>query len=67
MTNDGELGNAILHPRYEVKKTYEAWVAGFPSAQQLERLEQGIEIEGITTQPPRYTCSNEARIKVWWK
>nr|WP_321466271.1 pseudouridine synthase [uncultured Desulfobulbus sp.] len=51
MTNDGELGNAILHPRYEVKKTYEAWVAGFPSAQQLERLEQGIEIEGITTQP----------------
>jgi len=51
MTNDGELGNAILHPRYEVKKTYEAWVAGFPSAQQLERLEKGIEIDGITTQP----------------
>jgi len=51
MTNDGELGNAILHPRYEVNKTYEAWVAGFPSARELERLERGIEIEGIMTQP----------------
>ncbi|MDD2463433.1 MAG: pseudouridine synthase [Desulfobulbus sp.] len=51
MTNDGELGNAILHPRYEVNKTYEAWVAGFPSSQQLERLEHGIKIEGIMTQP----------------
>lgn len=51
MTNDGELGNAILHPRFEVNKTYEAWVAGFPSAQQLEKLEHGIEIEGVLTQP----------------
>ncbi len=28
MTNDGELGNTILHPRFEVKKTYEALVIG---------------------------------------
>lgn len=53
MTNDGEMGNAILHPRFEVNKTYEAWVAGFPSSQQLEKLEQGIEIEGILTQPAK--------------
>ena len=51
MTNDGELANAVLHPRYEVNKTYEAWVAGFPSANQLQRLEQGIVIEGVMTLP----------------
>lgn len=51
MTNDGELGNAVLHPRFEVNKTYEAWVAGFPSVQQLEKLEHGIEIEGVLTRP----------------
>ena len=51
MTNDGELGNAVLHPRYEVNKTYEAWVAGFPSSRELERLERGIEIEGVMTRP----------------
>lgn len=53
MTNDGELGNAILHPRFEVNKTYEAWVAGFPSAQHLQQLERGIVLEGIKTYPAR--------------
>ncbi len=53
MTNDGELGNAVLHPRFEVSKTYEAWVSGFPSAQHLQRLEQGIILEGGKTYPAR--------------
>ncbi len=53
MTNDGELGNAVLHPRFEVNKTYEAWVAGFPSARHLEQLEQGIILEGVKTSPAR--------------
>jgi 23S rRNA pseudouridine2605 synthase len=51
MTNDGELANAVLHPRYNVNKTYEAWVTGFPTAEQLQRLERGIEIEGTVTLP----------------
>ena len=51
MTNDGELGNAILHPRFEVKKTYEALVTGAPSPEKLKRLEQGIEIDGGRTRP----------------
>jgi 23S rRNA pseudouridine2605 synthase len=51
MTNDGELGNAILHPRFEVKKTYEALVTGAPSLEKLRRLELGIEIDGGRTRP----------------
>lgn len=51
MTNDGELGNAILHPRFEVNKTYEATVTGSPAQDMLRLLEQGIEIEGIKTRP----------------
>ncbi len=61
MTNDGELGNAILHPRFEVNKTYEAWVAGFPSAQELGRLERGIEIEGVMTQPAQIRVLKRAK------
>lgn len=53
MTNDGELGNAILHPRFEVNKTYEATVAGSPSRDQLRLLEQGIDIEGVRTRPAK--------------
>lgn len=51
MTNDGELGNAVLHPSFEVNKTYEAWVAGFPSSQHLQHLERGIVLEGVKTSP----------------
>ncbi len=51
MTNDGELGNSILHPRFEVKKTYEALVVGSPSPDKLNRLEQGIELDGFRTRP----------------
>ena len=28
LTNDGDLTNRLLHPRHEVPKTYEVWVAG---------------------------------------
>jgi 23S rRNA pseudouridine2605 synthase len=40
MTNDGELANRILHPRYEVNKTYQAEVRGVPSPAHLKLLEQ---------------------------
>jgi len=53
MTNDGTLTNRILHPRYEVNKTYEALVTGSLSKEQLILLEQGIVIDGVKTQPAR--------------
>lgn len=51
LTNDGALGNKILHPRFEVKKTYEATVKGAPKAAGLRQLEQGIMLEGQKTWP----------------
>lgn len=51
MTNDGELANRILHPRFEVNKTYEALVAGAPSKEALALLAGGIEIDGVRTHP----------------
>ena len=51
MTNDGDLGNFILHPRYEVNKTYEALVVGTPTAEELRFLERGVEIDGERTRP----------------
>lgn len=51
MTNDGEMGNAILHPRFEVNKTYVALVSGSPSPDKLRRMEQGIELDGVKTRP----------------
>ncbi len=42
MTNDGELANRLMHPRFGVEKTYLAQVAGFPSAEDLAQLLQGV-------------------------
>jgi 23S rRNA pseudouridine2605 synthase len=53
MTNDGALGNRILHPRFEVNKTYEATVKGSPRTSALKRLEQGIVLDGRKTWPAR--------------
>jgi len=53
LTNDGSLGNRILHPSFEVNKTYEATVKGMPRPTKLQRLEQGIVLDGRKTWPAR--------------
>lgn len=53
LTNDGRLGNYVLHPRYEVNKTYQATVQGMPAPSKLRKLEQGIVIDGQKTWPAK--------------
>ena len=54
LTNDGELANRLMHPRYEVGKTYKVWVQGLPTAQSLERLRKGVDIgDDRPTSPAR--------------
>jgi 23S rRNA pseudouridine2605 synthase len=42
LTNDGELANRLMHPRYGVEKTYLVQVAGHPSHDDLHQLLQGV-------------------------
>lgn len=51
LTNDGALANKLLHPRYEVNKTYEATIQGFPQPSALQQLEQGVVLDGHKTWP----------------
>jgi pseudouridine synthase len=51
-TNDGELTQALAHPRYEHEKEYEAGVDRPPTQPQLDQLRAGVEIgEGERTHP----------------
>lgn len=52
-TNDGELANRLMHPRYQVKKVYEVKVKGYVEDKDLEKLEKGIFIDGRKTAPAR--------------
>ncbi len=45
LTNDGELANRLLHPRYGIEKEYLAEVNGVPTARQLSRIRRGVELE----------------------
>lgn len=45
LTNDGELANRVMHPRYGVEKEYLAEVEGDPSRQALNRLTRGVQLE----------------------
>jgi pseudouridine synthase len=51
LTNDGKLAYRLTHPRFQVAKTYQVWIAGQPGPGQLERLRQGIIIDGRKSAP----------------
>ncbi len=53
MTNDGELTNRLIHPRYEIKKNYLVKIQGHPEKVQISRLERGIPIDGKKTAPAK--------------
>ena len=52
-TNDGELGNALLHPARQVDKVYEALVEGRPGHEQIAQLEGGVKLDDGWTAPAR--------------
>jgi 23S rRNA pseudouridine2605 synthase len=53
LTNDGALAHRLMHPSHEVAKTYLVRVRGTLSAEQIRRLEQGVELDDGPTAPAR--------------
>jgi 23S rRNA pseudouridine2605 synthase len=51
LTDDGELANLLLHPRYHVFKTYHCWIAGPVASTVLKRLATGVDLDGQITLP----------------
>lgn len=51
MTNDGELANIITHPSSLVNKTYRVTVSSVVDDEQIERLANGVLIDGKKTAP----------------
>jgi 23S rRNA pseudouridine2605 synthase len=53
LTNDGELANRLMHPRYEVDKTYRVRVSGRPGRSAISALRSGVELDDGRTAPAR--------------
>lgn len=46
LTNDGELANRLAHPKNKISKTYIAKIEGLLNKDDIERLKNGIIIDG---------------------
>lgn len=46
LTNDGELANRLLHPRFGVEKLYRVTIAGRLDADDVRKFREGVALEG---------------------
>jgi len=53
LTNDGDLANKLMHPKYHIYKTYVADVDGRISDESINKLISGVNIEDYKTAPAK--------------
>jgi 23S rRNA pseudouridine2605 synthase len=61
LTNDGILAARLTHPRHRIERSYEARLAGMPDQAALERLRNGIPLDGHRTLPAEAVLLNSGR------
>ncbi len=70
LTNDGELTNRIIHPRYELSKQYLALVKGKVSKKTLSDMRKGAELEDGFVVPDKIEIMShgekQSSILVWF-
>ncbi|MDI6784505.1 MAG: pseudouridine synthase [bacterium] len=60
-TNDGELANRLIHPRYGVKKKYLVTIEGQINPKTVASLERGIVLEDGKTAPAKIRILRSSR------
>lgn len=58
MTNDGRLTNLITHPSHHIPKVYRVTVKSKLTKEMVEKLENGIELDGRLTAPAQVHLIN---------
>lgn len=65
LTNDGELADLLMHPRYEHSKTYHVLVEGVPAPQVLDQWRNGVDLNGRQTAPAKVRVLSEKPDSTW--
>ncbi|WP_027107508.1 pseudouridine synthase [Lacticigenium naphthae] len=63
LTNDGDFAQLLMHPKYEIEKTYVAKVRGLVKKETIKKLEKGLVIEGKKTSPAKARVISQDRKK----
>ncbi len=58
MTNDGDLAHKLMHPKFQIEKTYQVLVAGHPSVNDIQKL-----LEGVWLSDGKVRAKNVRRMK----
>lgn len=64
LTNDGDLTNALIHPRFEVRKTYRAKISGVLTEEKLDKLRAGVELDDGLTAPAEVYLLGENLVEI---
>lgn len=65
LTDDGELANLLMHPRYEHIKEYHVYVEGHPEDKALERWRRGLYLDGQRTAPAEVSILSREKDHTW--
>ncbi len=65
LTNNGNVAQACVHPRYHVPKTYLVKVSGVCTEEEIQNLEDGIALDDGMTAPAVIRKSGKAKANSW--
>jgi len=65
LTDDGDLANKLIHPRYGVAKKYLVKVRNVPTEATIEKLRKGVYIEGGRTKPAYVKFIRKTDVNAW--
>ena len=64
LTNDGDFANNIMHPRYEIKKTYLVKINKPITKQEIHEIGKGIKLKDGKTSPAKIKKLEETLLTV---
>lgn len=59
LTNDGEITNNLIHPKFEVEKVYVVYIDGYIPDKALDKFERGIKLDDGYTAPAKVRVLDE--------
>ncbi|MBW3015475.1 rRNA pseudouridine synthase [Candidatus Woesearchaeota archaeon] len=63
-TNDGDFANNIMHPRYEINKTYYVKLNKPLAKEDLPKIESGVKLEDAKTSPAKINILSSKELEI---
>ena len=64
LTNDGDFANKVMHPRYEIKKTYIVETDKPVKDDDIKKIEDGVELEDGRTSRSKVKSINPKKVEI---